>query len=68
MKSCELTGIWEKKLRDIEHQKYDAQQFINELKQQVADIVNDVMSDPSNRRVTVTPDEEPKKKKGKKQY
>ena len=67
LKSCELTGIWEKKLRDIEHQKYDAQQFINELKQQVADIVNDVMSDPSNRRVTVTPDEEPKKKKGKKQ-
>ena len=67
LKSCELTGIWEKKLRDIEHQKYDAQQFINELKQQVADIVNDVMNDPSNRRVTVTPDEEPKKKKGKKQ-
>ena len=67
LKSCELTGIWEKKLRDIEHQKYDAQQFINELKQQVADIVNDVMSDPSNRRVTVTPDEEPKKKKDKKQ-
>ena len=67
LKSCELTGIWEKKLRDIEHQRYDAQQFINELKQQVADIVNDVMSDPSNRRITVTPDEEPKKKKGKKQ-
>ena len=39
LKSCELTGIWEKKLRDIEHQKYDAGQFINELKQQVADIV-----------------------------
>jgi DNA topoisomerase-3 len=67
LKSCELTGIWEKKLRDIEHQKYDAQQFINELKQQVADIVHDVMSDPSNRRITVTPDETPKKKKGKKQ-
>ena len=67
LKSCELTGIWEKKLRDIEHQKYDAQQFINELKQQVADIVHDVMSDPSNRRITVTPDDTPKKKKGKKQ-
>ena len=62
LKSCELTGIWEKKLRDIEHQKYDAQQFINELKQQVADIVRDVMSDPSNRRVTVTTDEKVKKK------
>ena len=67
LKSCELTGIWEKKLRDIEHQKYDAQQFINELKQQVADIVHDVMSDPTNRRITVTSEEAPKKKKGKKQ-
>ena len=66
LKSCELTGIWEKKLRDIEHQKYDAQQFINELKQQVTDIVRDVMSDPTNRRVTVMPPEEEKKKKGKK--
>ena len=65
LKSCELTGIWEKKLRDIEHQKYDAQQFINELKQQVTDIVRDVMSDPTNRRITVMPPEE-KKKKGKK--
>ena len=67
LKSCELTGIWEKKLRDIEHQKYDAQQFINELKQQVADIVHDVMSDPTNRRITITSEESPKKKKGKKQ-
>ena len=66
LKSCELTGIWEKKLRDIEHQKYDAQQFINELKQQVTDIVRDVMSDPTNRRITVMPTEEEKKKKGKK--
>ncbi len=64
LKSCELTGIWEKKLRDIEHQKYDAQQFINELKAQVTDIVNDVMRDPTNRRITITPDEE--KKKGRK--
>ena len=52
LKSCELTGIWEKKLRDIEHQKYDALQFINELKAQVTAIVNDVLADPSNRRVT----------------
>ena len=66
LKSCELTGIWEKKLRDIEHQKYDAQQFINELKQQVTDIVRDVMSDPTNRRITAMPLEEEKKKKGKK--
>jgi DNA topoisomerase-3 len=67
LKSCELTGIWEKKLRDIELQKYDAQQFINELKQQVTDIVHDVITDPTNRRITVMPPEEEKKKgKGKK--
>ena len=61
LKSCELTGIWEKKLRDIEHQKYDASQFIEELKQQVADIVHEVMTDTSNRRVTVLTDAELKK-------
>ena len=61
LKSCELTGIWEKKLRDIEHQKYDPKQFIDELKQQVADIVQEVMTDTSNRRVTVLTDAELKK-------
>ena len=63
LKSCELTGIWEKKLRDIEHQKYDAAQFIDELKQQVADIVHEVMTDTNNRRVTVLSDAELKKLK-----
>ena len=63
LKSCELTGIWEKKLRDIEHQKYDASQFIEELKQQVAEIVHEVMTDTSNRRVTVLTDAELKKLK-----
>ena len=63
LKSCELTGIWEKKLRDIEHQKYDAQQFIEELKAQVAEIVQEVMSDTSNRRVTVLSDADLKKVK-----
>ena len=67
LKSCELTGIWEKKLRDIEAQKYDAQQFISELKTQVTSIVHDVISDPTNRRVTVLPDEAEKKKKAKKE-
>ena len=43
--SCELTGIWEKKLRDIEHNKYNAQQFIQELKDQIHDIVLQVLSD-----------------------
>ncbi|MBO5594588.1 MAG: DNA topoisomerase 3 [Prevotella sp.] len=66
LKSCELTGIWEKKLRDIEHKTYDPAQFIAELKQQVTDIVNDVMRDPTNRRITVLTDAEVKKVKSNK--
>ena len=54
LKSPELTGLWEKKLRDIEHQKYDAGTFINELKQQITDIVNQVLADNSNRKLTIT--------------
>ena len=49
--SAELTGIWEKKLRDIEHKKYDAGQFINELKEQINNIVNDILADNSNRKI-----------------
>ena len=52
--SAELTGIWEKKLRDIEARKYDAAQFINELKEQLANIVNDVLGDNSNRKIGQT--------------
>ena len=52
LKSCELTGIWEKKLRDIEHLKYDPAQFIQELKQQITVIVNQVLSDSTNRRIS----------------
>lgn len=63
LKSCELTGIWEKKLRDIEHQKYDPAQFINELKEQITGIVNQVMADNSSRRVTITTETDLKKTK-----
>ena len=59
LKSAELTGIWEKKLREIERKSYDAATFLNELKQMVAEIVQSVLSDNTNRRVTVTA-EEPK--------
>ena len=52
LKSCELTGIWEKKLRDIEHQKYEPQRFVQELKDQITQIVADVLADNSIRRVT----------------
>lgn len=63
LKSCELTGIWEKKLRDIEHRRYDASLFINELKTQITEIVNDVLRDNSNRRITTTTDDDLKKKR-----
>ena len=62
LKSCELTGIWEKKLRDIEHRKYDAGQFIEELKGQINEIVRDVLADNTNRRVTVLTEQDLKKK------
>lgn len=56
LKSAELTGIWEKKLREIERKAYDAGTFLAELKQMVTDIVHNVLRDNSNRRVTVVPD------------
>lgn len=62
LKSCELTGIWEKKLRDIEHKTYDPADFINGLKEQINKIVIDVLSDNSNRRVTIMTEEDLKKK------
>jgi DNA topoisomerase-3 len=62
LKSAELTGIWEKKLREIEQHKYEARQFLDELKQMVTEIVTTVMLDNSNRRVTtMAPEAKPKK-------
>ena len=42
LKSAELTGLWEKKLREIERGEYTAQDFLNELKQMTTDVVRDV--------------------------
>lgn len=53
LKSAELTGIWEKKLREIERKTYDAHQFLEELKQMVSEIVFSVLSDNTNRRITI---------------
>lgn len=67
LKSAELTGIWEKKLREIEKRTYQAGQFLEELKQMVGEVVMSVLSDNSNRRVTiVNPEEEKAKEKAKK--
>ena len=66
LKSAELTGIWEKKLRQIEHHQYETRQFIDELKQMVGDVVKQVLSDNSSRYVEATGDEPKKKGKGNK--
>ena len=42
LKSAELTGQWEKKLRDIEQGEYSAGKFINEMKTMVEELVNEV--------------------------
>ena len=53
LKSAELTGIWEKKLREIERRTYNAGQFLEELKQMVSEVVMSVLSDNSNRHITI---------------
>ena len=45
LKSAELTGRWEKKLRDIEKRQYEAKTFIEELKEMLNEVVNDVLRD-----------------------
>ena len=51
LKSAELTGRWEKKLRQIERHDYEAKTFLEELKQMVTEIVLTVLRDPTPRRV-----------------
>ncbi len=51
LKSAELTGMWEHKLRQIERKEYSAQDFVQELKAMVTEVVNSVLADNSNRHV-----------------
>ncbi len=53
LKSAELTGIWENKLRRIERGEYKAADFLSELKTMVTQIVNDVRNDSTYRTITV---------------
>ena len=53
LKSAELTGIWEKKLREIERGDFQAQQFLDELKQMTSEVVREVKSDKSGMRCPV---------------
>ncbi|KAA6324223.1 DNA topoisomerase 3, partial [termite gut metagenome] len=53
LKSAELTGVWEKKLRGIEKKTYDARQFLDELKQMVSGIVKNVLADNTYHRIAM---------------
>lgn len=53
LKSAELTGLWEKKLREIERGEYTAQQFLDELKQMTGEVVREVKADKSGMRCPV---------------
>lgn len=53
LKSAELTGLWEKKLREIERGDFQAQQFLDELKQMTAEVVREVKSDKSGMRCPI---------------
>ena len=53
LKSAELTGLWEKKLRAIERGDYTAQNFLDELKQMTAEVVREVKADKSGMRCPV---------------
>lgn len=66
LKSAELTGIWENKLRKIERNEYRAADFLEELKKMVGEIVLHVLSDNSGRITAATPPVETPKKEAKK--
>ena len=53
LKSAELTGLWEKKLREIERGDFAAQQFLDELKQMTSEVVREVKSDKSGMRCPI---------------
>ena len=64
--SAELTGRWEKKLRQIERREYEAKTFLDELKAMVSEIIMSVLRDNTARHVPcIVPAKE--KSKGKKQ-
>ena len=51
LKSAKLTGLWENKLRCIERGDYSASEFIGELKTLIGEIVINVLTDNSMRRI-----------------
>lgn len=63
LKSAELTGLWEKRLREIERKEYEPQTFIEGMKTMIGNIVTEVLNDNSNRHVTAAPTPTDKRKK-----
>lgn len=63
LKSAKLTGLWENKLRQIERGSYSAPEFINELKNLIQQIVTNVLSDNSMRKIEVADDDSADTKK-----
>lgn len=66
LKSAELTGIWENKLRQIERSQYDTRVFIDELKQMLIQVVTNVRNDWSQKSIEIEEVKEPEKKPEKK--
>lgn len=62
LKSAELTGLWENKLRKIERGEFSANQFIDELKVLINDIVINVLRDNGNPAIAIEVEEEKAKK------
>ena len=65
LKSAKLTGIWENKLRRIERGEYSATDFISELKLMVTEIVLNVLSDNSTKKIEIIEEENKVKSKKK---
>lgn len=63
LKSAELTGLWENKLRRIERGDYSAAEFIVELKAMMGQIVINVLNDNTSRKIIVDQKENKKEEK-----
>lgn len=61
LKSPELTGKWEKKLRDIEHGTFTRESFMDELQAQLVSIINAVKSDTSGKKISAQSNKAPQK-------
>jgi len=63
LKSAKLTGMWERRLREIERSNYSAGEFISQLKRMISEITINVLKDNSNRKIGKPEEPSPKKKK-----